>query len=665
MNNNVPKRNQPMFKHTGVGTTQEVTRRRYQPAAIFVATVAAVLATFSVNGGAQTTSGVSEAIRLEISQERLREIDAESRAQLATQKKRTSALPGIALKTQSMMDSKFVQADKDQRMSVKVTFADGAARDTAMAKMAPGRLEGKFSFENALRLRLNTAELAALSAAGGVVATSVTAPGLEGNGRGSRLTAGDALLRTAGARQRFGVDGRNISVCVISDGVDTRAAAQATGDLPSQIEVCPQSPGSGDEGTAMLEIVHDLAPAAKLAFCSPKNTDLFDAIVWSAVGANGGKGCDVIVDDIFNLTFPRFQVGREESVINRIVTELGKTYVTIAGNLANGNYRRYFVDADPSGRTADAGFHDFGRAAGGASSIGLPVVVQAGGESVVTLQWSEPFTRARIDLRATAVRQGGAPIDAADSPFELQFDRDFPQNGDGEPQELLAVRNKTNEDQVFFILVKKQTPGFEPIEISLVNNSQLGSFFLSSIRTPDFGIIGHNGAEKAITVAAVNPDDGTLSTIRPYSSRGPMLTRFDVNGNTRFAFTFKPDVTATDGVAVTGAGGFANPFFGTSAAAPHVAGIAALLLNQTPQTDTKRSLQFSAADRGPPGVDYSWGYGVVDATRAIEYSRYFRSAKTKATSRSDAFADSIAQEANREVQQALKRRSATDLSATP
>lgn len=653
-----------MFKQLTMTATEARGRKRYPPMNVFVTALVAGLVTMGATSGAQTSSAAGEIPALQISEERLREIDAAATLERATQK-RKSAQHGVSGKTQMLMESRLAQASEDQRMSVKVTFADASARDAALVKLAPGTVEGKFAFENAARLRLTGAELATLSAAGSVVSTSVLPPGADGFGRGSRVTVGDSLLRAANARQRFGVDGRNISVCVISDGVDTRATAQATGDLPQQIEVCPQSPGRGDEGTAMLEIVHDMAPAAKLSFCSPINTDLFDAIVWSAVGANGGKGCDVIVDDVFNLTFPRFQIGSEENVINRIVTELGKTYVTIAGNLATGNYRRYFVDADVSGRGANAGFHDFGRAAGRESSVGLPVLVRPGGQSVVTLQWSEPFTRSRIDFRAFAVRQGGAALDAPDSPFELLFDRDFVQDGEGQPQELIIVRNKSNEEQVFFIVMKKQTPGFELLELSIVNNSQLGSAIASNFRTPDFGIIGHNGAEKAITVAAVNPDDGTLSTIRPYSSRGPMLTRFDVNGNTRFAYAFKPDVTATDGVAVTGAGGFPTPFFGTSAAAPHVAAIAALLLNQTPQTDTKLTLQFSALDRGPIGADLSWGYGVVDATRAIEFSRFFRTAKSKATSSGSVFAQSIKEEANRDVQQALKRRAAETPDVNP
>src|SRR5262249_49792888 len=65
--------------------------------------------------------------------------------------------------------------------------------------------------------------------------------------------------------------------------------------------------------------------------------------------------------------------------------------------------------------------------------------------------------------------------------------------------------------------------------------------------------------------------DTTNSTIEFYSSQGPTL-----DGRQ------KPDVSAIDGVSVSGAGGFPSPFFGTSAAAPHVAGIAALAIQAAP-----------------------------------------------------------------------------------
>src|SRR5262249_49165242 len=66
-------------------------------------------------------------------------------------------------------------------------------------------------------------------------------------------------------------------------------------------------------------------------------------------------------------------------------------------------------------------------------------------------------------------------------------------------------------------------------------------------------------------------NDTSNSTIEFFSSRGPTL-----DGRV------KPDVTAIDGVSVTGAGGFGNLFFGTSAAVAHMGGVAALLLQSAP-----------------------------------------------------------------------------------
>jgi subtilisin family serine protease len=71
-----------------------------------------------------------------------------------------------------------------------------------------------------------------------------------------------------------------------------------------------------------------------------------------------------------------------------------------------------------------------------------------------------------------------------------------------------------------------------------------------------------------------------------------------------------------DGVTITGSGGFGSPFFGTSAAAPHAAGIAALLLDcnaSLTRTQLRDALLNKAVDLGPAGPDNDFGYGRLDA----------------------------------------------------
>ena len=88
-----------------------------------------------------------------------------------------------------------------------------------------------------------------------------------GSGVGAVTTQADITHRTAVFRGLTGATGAGIKIGVLSDGVSSLAQAQASGDL-GPVTVLPGQAGVGDEGTAMLELIHDVAPGAELYFAT-------------------------------------------------------------------------------------------------------------------------------------------------------------------------------------------------------------------------------------------------------------------------------------------------------------------------------------------------------------------------------------------------------------
>ena len=111
-------------------------------------------------------------------------------------------------------------------------------------------------------------------------------------------------LHNADVAHAQGFDGTGVTVGVISNGVTSLAVAQARSELPTGINVL--SAGNGDEGTAMLEVVHDLAPGAALAFhATGPGTAGHVTAVQSLVAA----GVHVIAEDMAFDAEPAFQRG--------------------------------------------------------------------------------------------------------------------------------------------------------------------------------------------------------------------------------------------------------------------------------------------------------------------------------------------------------------------
>ncbi len=429
---------------------------------------------------------------------------------------------------------------------------------------------------------------------------------------GSVNSEGDALLRANEIRIANGVDGSGIRVGVISNGVTTRLSAQQSGDLPANIDIDPSLPGSGDEGTAMLEIVHDLAPAAQLAFSGPATSlEMLNAISYLANSAFGGLGCHVIVDDLGFLGEPVFQDGAIAQRVEQVVAQ-GVTYVTATGNEAQRHYEKNYIDATANIAGQNMNVHDFGSAAGGASDVGQAITVGANASLTIVLQWSDSYFNPTddYDLFITNI-----------SRTQILASSEDPQNGGSNQFAIeVAVFENTDAGSVpVEIVIRRDGANFRRVEMFYIGDS----FTINQFNVPEGSIIpGQQSTPGAISVGAISVLDPGFDTIESFSSIGPARIVSPLSQNRD-----KPDIVAADGVVITGAGGFGSPFgantrfFGTSAAAPHVAAIAALLLSHNQNlspAQVKDAIQDSAIDLGASGRDNTYGHGRIDAFRAFQ-----------------------------------------------
>lgn len=389
-----------------------------------------------------------------------------------------------------------------------------------------------------------------------------------------------------------GVTGSGVKVGIISDGVTCLASSQAAGYMPSNVWVDSSLPGSGDEGTAMLEEVHAAAPGAELGFCGPNTSVDFvtcyqDFATW---------GANVIADDLgFPDTFFHNYINKI-NFTNGIQT-FTQSYPDISLVTAAGNDRQDYFQGiyAPSSATSPIGLTPTGYTpeAGGTTGRTYPSVMAIGGSpyeavsyrlpssytTLFMLTWNDPLNGPYDDLDLYLVDSNGKILDA--STFDQASDGSYaPHTGSwNPPAEIVQYTNPGSTTQnlklVVMCFVCNQTSN---LLVKLAGTMDGGGSFATVAHG---GVYGQAAMAEVISAAAarVNNTSGTSVSLETFSQTGPYIGGDWKNGTTSVP---KPDITGIDGVTVSGAGGFSTPFYGTSAASPNVASVLALLRSGFP-----------------------------------------------------------------------------------
>ncbi|MGF1452350.1 MAG: S8 family serine peptidase [Opitutales bacterium] len=460
---------------------------------------------------------------------------------------------------------------------------------------------------------------------------------------GATTSQGDRALRADEARGLSPqTDGRGVKIGTLSDTYDNSpsalnnaAADRSTGDVPASVQVLREGPfaGSIDEGRAMIQIVRDLAPEAEQAF--------YSAFFGQADFANGIRqlrvaGCDIIVDDILYFAEPMFQDGVVAQAVDEVTAD-GAVYFSAAGNSARQSYESAFrassTQIRAGGRLTVP--HDFDP--GPDEDVWQEIRVTVGTSVTVVLQWDEPFfsvsgspgSQSDLDIFITGAGDGRFAAVAGTTAFNIG----------GDPVEIFSFTNDgsfdldglAGPDEVFNFVILRAA-GASPGLLKYVYFTSGGTVSVNEFATDSPTSYGHANARGAIAVGAAfygnTPRFGIATPIlESFSSAGGVPILFDANGNRLVTpeLRQKPEIVAADGGNTTFFGtdvegdGFPN-FFGTSAAAPHAAAVAALLHQRAGslnRDETLEHLRRSAIDMGPPGTDNDSGAGLIDAQAVL------------------------------------------------
>ncbi len=524
---------------------------------------------------------------------------ANSRAALASNPKMDNVLADAAEKAMISIDSAVDFAAQSglrleqEMVQVNVVAAEGSLNQAHQAVEESG---GSVTFSSdivpELQAWIPVSELGQVAEDTAVAYLRLPSYAIEQDIEGLDAQSEGLVALNGQAWQSAGYWGTGVKVAII-DGSFAGYPALLGSDLPANIIFKnfvdgenDSNLGSSKHGTACAEITADFVPYAQFFLLKiSTNLDLEQAVNYAI-----SQGVDVISTSLgwYNLT-PGDGSGYFANLVNHARSN-GITWVTASGNDRESHWGGAFYDPD------NDGFHNFsGNQEINFFGPGIPqtvYLINPGYALRVFVRWDD-WVSVNQDYILYVVRYNGSSWDLIASSDRLQSG--FPGQT---PTEAVYTVTSGTPAAYGFLIGRKNSNRAVNLEIFAPKLTRLDKIVM------DRSLANLADAANALTVGAVDVDNPF--PLEGYSSQGPT----NGPGGTQFGGYIKPDFVGYAGVSTVSYG--FKDFAGTSAAAPHAAGAAALVLdaypNYSPQ-DIANYLAARAVDMGGIGKDNVYGYG--------------------------------------------------------